>query len=102
MLIIFALWLLNSCVNCLECFLLLFFYLFDCLRLLDLGVEVTPVLLPGDQASSQISGGSQLSSKDLFLSKAEVKTIFEINGISEVDLLSVFIVYSLQLKVQFA
>ncbi|RZB43056.1 hypothetical protein D0Y65_053599, partial [Glycine soja] len=27
-------------------------------RLLDLGVEVTPVLLPGDQASSQISGGS--------------------------------------------
>ncbi|XP_040869483.1 replication protein A 70 kDa DNA-binding subunit C [Glycine max] len=55
-------------------------------RLLDLGVEVTPVLLPGDQASSQISGGSQLSSKDLFLSKAEVKTIFEINGISEVDL----------------
>ncbi|KAG5077220.1 hypothetical protein JHK82_055915 [Glycine max] len=52
-------------------------------RLLDLGVEVTPVLLPGDQASSQISGGSQLSSKDLFLSKAEVKTIFEINGISE-------------------
>ncbi|KAH1227945.1 Replication protein A DNA-binding subunit B [Glycine max] len=52
-------------------------------RLLDLGVEVTPVLLPGDQASSQVSGGSQLSSKDLFLSKAEVKTIFEINGIFE-------------------
>ncbi|KAL5186637.1 hypothetical protein HKD37_05G012461 [Glycine soja] len=52
-------------------------------RLLDLGVEVSPVLLPGDQASSQVSGGSQLSSKDSFLSKAEIKTIFEINGISE-------------------
>ena len=79
-----------------------FSYLFDCLRLLDLGVEVSPVLLPGDQAISQVSGGSQLSSKDSFLSKAEVKTISEINGISEVDLLSVFIVYSLQLKVEFA
>ncbi|KAG5028775.1 hypothetical protein JHK87_012289 [Glycine soja] len=52
-------------------------------RLLDLGVEVSPVLLPGDQAISQVSGGSQLSSKDSFLSKAEVKTISEINGISE-------------------
>uniref|UniRef100_K7KP71 Uncharacterized protein n=1 Tax=Glycine max TaxID=3847 RepID=K7KP71_SOYBN len=51
--------------------------------LLDLGVEVSPVLLPGDQAISQVSGGSQLSSKDSFLSKAEVKTISEINGISE-------------------
>ncbi|XP_014629673.1 uncharacterized protein [Glycine max] len=58
----------------------------------DLGAKATPVLLPGDQASSQVSGESQLSSKDSFLSKAEVKTIFEINGISEVDLLSVFIV----------
>ncbi|KAL5187111.1 hypothetical protein HKD37_05G012846 [Glycine soja] len=46
-------------------------------------VEVSPVLLPGDQAISQVSGGSQLSSKDSFLSKAEVKTISEINGISE-------------------
>ncbi|KAH1249166.1 hypothetical protein GmHk_05G012588 [Glycine max] len=46
----------------------------------------SPVLIPGDQASSQVSGGSQLSSKDSFLSKAEIKTIFEINGISEVDL----------------
>ncbi|XP_028196604.1 replication protein A 70 kDa DNA-binding subunit E-like [Glycine soja] len=55
-------------------------------RLLDLGVEVSRVLLPGDQASSQVSGGSQLSSKDSFLSKAEVKTILEINAISEVDL----------------
>ncbi|KAG5129587.1 hypothetical protein JHK84_035984 [Glycine max] len=70
--------------------------------LLDLGVEVSPVLPPGDQESSQVSGGSQLSLKDAFLSKAKVKTISEINGISEVDLLSVFIVYSLQLKVQFA
>ncbi|KAG4924020.1 hypothetical protein JHK87_049560 [Glycine soja] len=52
-------------------------------RLLDLGVEVSPVLLPGDEASSQVSGGSQLSSKDSFLSKAEVKSISEINGISE-------------------
>ncbi|KAH1232970.1 Replication protein A DNA-binding subunit C [Glycine max] len=55
-------------------------------RLLDLGVEVSRVLLPGDQASSQVSGGSQLSSKDSFLSKAEAKTILEINAISEVDL----------------
>ncbi|RZB54384.1 hypothetical protein D0Y65_050007 [Glycine soja] len=52
-------------------------------RLLDLGVEVSPVLPPGDQGSSQLSGASQLSSKDAFLSKAEAKTIFEINGISE-------------------
>ncbi|KAH1232976.1 Replication protein A DNA-binding subunit C [Glycine max] len=35
-------------------------------RLLDLGVEVSRVLLPGDQASSQVSGGSQLSSKDSY------------------------------------
>ncbi|KAL5170273.1 hypothetical protein HKD37_11G032013 [Glycine soja] len=52
-------------------------------RLLDLGVEVSRALLPGDQASSQVSGGSQLSSKDSFLSKAEAKTILEINAISE-------------------
>ena len=78
-----------------------FSYLFDCLRLLDLGVEVSPVLLPGDQASSQVSGGSQLSSKDSFLSKAEVKSISKINDIFEVDLLSLFIVYSLQLEVKF-
>ncbi|KAH1225860.1 hypothetical protein GmHk_11G032670 [Glycine max] len=43
----------------------------------DLGVEVSRALLPGDQASSQ------LSSKDSFLSKAEAKTILEINAISE-------------------
>ncbi|KAH1215877.1 hypothetical protein GmHk_13G036929 [Glycine max] len=49
----------------------------------DLGVEVSPVLPPGDQESSQVSGGSQLSLKDAFLSKAKVKTISEINGISE-------------------
>ena len=79
-----------------------FFYLFDWLRLLDLGVKVSPVLPPGDQGSSQLSRGSQLSSKDAFLSKVEAKTIYEINGISEVVLLFVFIVYSLQLKVQFA
>ncbi|KAH1261836.1 Replication protein A DNA-binding subunit B [Glycine max] len=52
-------------------------------RLLDLGVEVNPVLPPGDQGSSQLSGASQLSLKDAFLSKAEAKTISEINGISE-------------------
>jgi len=83
-------------------FSIAFSYLFDWLRLLDLGVEVGPVLPLGDQGNSQVSGGSQLSSKDAFFSKAEVKTISEINGISEVDLLSVFIVYSLQLKVEFA
>ncbi|KAL5124380.1 Replication protein A DNA-binding subunit B [Glycine soja] len=52
-------------------------------RLLDLGVEVNPVLPPGDQGSSQLLGASQLSLKDVFLSKAEAKTISEINGISE-------------------
>ncbi|KAL5158552.1 hypothetical protein HKD37_15G042998 [Glycine soja] len=52
-------------------------------RLLDLGVEVSPVLAPGDHGSSQLSGASQLSSKDAFLSKAEAKTISEINAISE-------------------
>eukprot|EP00256_Glycine_max_P063748 XP_014633650.1 replication protein A 70 kDa DNA-binding subunit B isoform X8 [Glycine max] len=52
-------------------------------RLLDLGVKVSPVLPPGDQGSSQLSRGSQLSSKDAFLSKVEAKTIYEINGISE-------------------
>ena len=77
-------------------------YLFDCHRLLDLGVEVSPIFPPGDQGSSQLSRASQLSSNDAFLSKPEAKTIFEINGISEVVLLFVFIVYSLQLKVQFA
>ncbi|KAH1209589.1 hypothetical protein GmHk_15G044078 [Glycine max] len=44
----------------------------------------SPVLAPGDQESSQLSGASQLSSKDAFLSKAEAKTISEINAISEV------------------
>ncbi|KAG5088465.1 hypothetical protein JHK86_001077 [Glycine max] len=66
------------------------------LRLLDLGVEVSPIFPPGDLGSSQLSRASQLSSKDAFLSKSEAKTISEINGISEVVLLFVFIVYSLQ------
>ncbi|KAL5128385.1 Replication factor A protein 1 [Glycine soja] len=52
-------------------------------RLLDLGVEVGPILPLGDHGSSQVSGGSQLSSKDAFLSKAEVKTDSKNNGISE-------------------
>ncbi|KAG5068733.1 hypothetical protein JHK85_001110 [Glycine max] len=53
------------------------------LRLLDLGVEVSPIFPPGDLGSSQLSRASQLSSKDAFLSKSEAKTISEINGISE-------------------
>ncbi|KAL5137855.1 Replication protein A DNA-binding subunit B [Glycine soja] len=52
-------------------------------RLLDLGVEVSPIFPPGDQGSSQLSRASQLSSNDAFLSKPEAKTISEINGISE-------------------
>ncbi|KAL5128386.1 Replication factor A protein 1 [Glycine soja] len=47
------------------------------------GVEVGPILPLGDHGSSQVSGGSQLSSKDAFLSKAEVKTDSKNNGISE-------------------
>ena len=62
---------------------------------------MSQVLLLGDQARSQVSGGSQLSSKDSFLSKTEAKTILETNAISKVDLLSVFILYSLQLEVEF-
>eukprot|EP00256_Glycine_max_P032621 XP_006577464.1 uncharacterized protein LOC102669384 [Glycine max] len=52
--------------------------------LLDLGIEVRSVLTPIGQASSQVLGSSQLSSKDAFLSKAEVKNISQINAISEV------------------
>uniref|UniRef100_K7KD35 Replication protein A 70 kDa DNA-binding subunit B/D first OB fold domain-containing protein n=1 Tax=Glycine max TaxID=3847 RepID=K7KD35_SOYBN len=51
--------------------------------LLDLGIEVRSVLTPIGQASSQVLGSSQLSSKDAFLSKAEVKNISQINAISE-------------------
>ncbi|KAH1256945.1 hypothetical protein GmHk_03G007011 [Glycine max] len=53
-------------------------------RLSDLGIQVRSVLTPGGQGSSQLLGSSQLSSKDAFLSKAEAKTISEINNISEV------------------
>ncbi|KAG5042575.1 hypothetical protein JHK87_006490 [Glycine soja] len=53
------------------------------LRLFDLGIQVRSVLTPGGQGSSQLLGSSQLSSKDAFLSKAEAKTISEINNISE-------------------
>ncbi|KAL5133713.1 hypothetical protein HKD37_03G007002 [Glycine soja] len=52
-------------------------------RLSDLGIQVRSVLTPGGQGSSQLLGSSQLSSKDAFLSKAEAKTISEINNISE-------------------
>ncbi|KAG5106750.1 hypothetical protein JHK82_043720 [Glycine max] len=52
-------------------------------RLLDLGIEVRSVLTSGGQGSSQVSGSSQLSSKDEFLSKAGVKNICQINAISE-------------------
>ncbi|KAL3024244.1 hypothetical protein AAZX31_04G109500 [Glycine max] len=47
--------------------------------LLDLGIEVRAILAPIGQGSSQVSGSSQLSSKDAFLSKTEVKNISEIN-----------------------
>ncbi|KAL5193519.1 Replication factor A protein 1 [Glycine soja] len=39
--------------------------------LLDLGIEVRSILTPIGQRSSQVSGSSQLSSKDVFLSKTE-------------------------------
>ncbi|KAG4937065.1 hypothetical protein JHK85_051984 [Glycine max] len=52
--------------------------------LLDLGIEVRSVLAPIGQGSSQISGSFQLSSKDAFLSKTEVKNISQINVSSEV------------------
>ncbi|KAL2958295.1 hypothetical protein AAZX31_18G200400 [Glycine max] len=51
--------------------------------LLDLGIEVRSVLAPIGQGSSQISGSFQLSSKDAFLSKTEVKNISQINVSSE-------------------
>ncbi|XP_028206385.1 replication protein A 70 kDa DNA-binding subunit A-like [Glycine soja] len=37
----------------------------------DLGIEVRSILTPIGQGSSQVSGSSQLSSKDVFLSKTE-------------------------------
>ncbi|KAG5088165.1 hypothetical protein JHK86_000777 [Glycine max] len=49
-------------------------------RLSDLGIQVWSILTPGGQGSSQVSGSSQISSKDAFLSKAEAKTISEFNG----------------------
>lgn len=52
-------------------------------RLSDLGIEVKSVLTPLGQGSSQVSGSTQLSSKDAFLSKAEAKTICQINAILE-------------------
>ncbi|KAL5166857.1 Replication protein A DNA-binding subunit B [Glycine soja] len=52
--------------------------------LLDLGIEVRSVLAPIGQGSSQILGSFQLSSKDAFLSKTEVKNISQINVSSEV------------------
>ncbi|KAG4906760.1 hypothetical protein JHK84_055274 [Glycine max] len=51
--------------------------------LLDLGIEVRSVLTPIGQGSSQVSRSSQLSSKDVFLSKAEEKNISQINATSE-------------------
>jgi len=47
-------------------------------------------LTSGGQGSSQVSGSSQLSSKDEFLSKAGVKNICQINAISEVMFLFIF------------
>ncbi|KAG4951814.1 hypothetical protein JHK85_045681 [Glycine max] len=49
----------------------------------DLGIEVRSILTPIGQGSSQVSGSSQLSSKDVFLSKTEVKNISQINASSE-------------------
>ncbi|KAL2984830.1 hypothetical protein AAZX31_12G112800 [Glycine max] len=48
-----------------------------------LGIEVRSILAPIGQGSSQVSGSSQLSSKDVFLSKTKVKNISEINASSE-------------------
>ncbi|KAG4941031.1 hypothetical protein JHK87_044902 [Glycine soja] len=47
------------------------------------GIEVRSILTPIGQGSSQVSGSSQLSSKDVFLSKTEVKNISQINASSE-------------------
>ncbi|KAG4907200.1 hypothetical protein JHK85_056691 [Glycine max] len=52
-------------------------------NLMENCIQVRSVLTPGGQGSSQVSGSSQLSSKDAFLSKAEAKTISEISNISE-------------------
>ncbi|KAG5071600.1 hypothetical protein JHK86_006811 [Glycine max] len=52
-------------------------------RLFELGIEVWSVLTPRGQGSSQLSGSTQLSSKDAFFSKAEAKSIYEINNIFE-------------------
>ncbi|KAG4915520.1 hypothetical protein JHK87_053077 [Glycine soja] len=47
------------------------------------GIEVRSILMPIGQGISQVSGLSQLSSKDVFLSKTEVKNISQINASSE-------------------
>ena len=59
-----------------------FLHLLYCFSLLDLGIEVRAILVPIGQGSSQVSGSSQLSSKDVFLSKTEVKNISQINASS--------------------
>ena len=59
-------------------------HLLYCYSLLDLGIEVRSILAPIGQGSSQVSGSSQLSSKDVFLSKTKVKNISEINASPEV------------------
>ena len=51
----------------------MFLHLYYSYRLSDLWIEVRSVLTPIRQGSSQVSGSSQLSSKDVFLSKAEAK-----------------------------
>ncbi|KAL2972066.1 hypothetical protein AAZX31_15G234100, partial [Glycine max] len=52
-------------------------------RLSDLEIEVRSVFTPLGQGSSRLSGSSQLSSKNAFLSKSEAKSICQINAISE-------------------
>ncbi|KAG4947463.1 hypothetical protein JHK87_043470 [Glycine soja] len=47
------------------------------------GIEVKSVLTPLGQSSSQLSGSTQLSSMNAFLSKAEAKSISQINAISK-------------------
>ncbi|RZB65279.1 hypothetical protein D0Y65_041363 [Glycine soja] len=61
-------------------------------RLFDSRIEVKSVLAPPGRTNSQLSGSSQLSSKNAFLSRAEAKSICQINAILEVMLLFIFTV----------
>lgn len=52
-------------------------------RRAKLGIEARSVFKSHGQGSSQLSGSTQLSSKESFFGKTEAKTIAEINTISE-------------------